>query len=61
MRFGRIDVTEAQFSIIAIHLVSAALGPEIWLTKVGEVLRATSEDHCYRNFFAYPLIISVVM
>ncbi|KAH8405572.1 hypothetical protein KR215_002921 [Drosophila sulfurigaster] len=33
MRFGRIDVTEAQFSIIAIHLVSAALGPEIWLTK----------------------------
>ncbi|XP_062132971.1 cholinephosphotransferase 1 isoform X2 [Drosophila sulfurigaster albostrigata] len=35
MRFGRIDVTEAQFSIIAIHLVSAALGPEIWLTKVG--------------------------
>ncbi|XP_034476561.1 cholinephosphotransferase 1 isoform X2 [Drosophila innubila] len=35
MRFGRIDVTEAQFSIIAIHLVSAALGPEIWLTKIG--------------------------
>ncbi|KQS62731.1 cholinephosphotransferase 1 isoform X2 [Drosophila erecta] len=34
MRFGRIDVTEAQFSIIAIHLVSAALGPEIWLTKI---------------------------
>ncbi|KAH8401388.1 hypothetical protein KR009_005102 [Drosophila setifemur] len=35
MRFGRIDVTEAQFSIIAIHLVSAALGPQIWLTKIG--------------------------
>ncbi|XP_023171216.2 cholinephosphotransferase 1 isoform X1 [Drosophila hydei] len=35
MRFGRIDVTEAQFSIIAIHLVSALLGPEIWLTKIG--------------------------
>ncbi|XP_016957514.1 cholinephosphotransferase 1 isoform X3 [Drosophila biarmipes] len=34
MRFGRIDVTEAQFSIIAIHLVSAVLGPEIWLTKI---------------------------
>ncbi|XP_043867271.1 cholinephosphotransferase 1 isoform X7 [Drosophila mojavensis] len=34
MRFGRIDVTEAQFSIIAIHLVSAILGPEIWLTKI---------------------------
>ncbi|XP_017017001.1 cholinephosphotransferase 1 isoform X3 [Drosophila kikkawai] len=35
MRFGRIDVTEAQFSIIAIHLISAVLGPEIWLTKIG--------------------------
>ncbi|XP_033251339.1 cholinephosphotransferase 1-like isoform X5 [Drosophila miranda] len=35
MRFGRIDVTEAQFSIIAIHLVSAILGPEFWLTKIG--------------------------
>ncbi|XP_037712587.1 cholinephosphotransferase 1 isoform X1 [Drosophila subpulchrella] len=35
MRFGRIDVTEAQFSIIAIHLVSAVLGPEIWLSKIG--------------------------
>ncbi|KAH8285006.1 hypothetical protein KR054_003835 [Drosophila jambulina] len=34
MRFGRIDVTEAQFSIIAIHLISAVLGPEIWLTKL---------------------------
>ncbi|XP_037712588.1 cholinephosphotransferase 1 isoform X2 [Drosophila subpulchrella] len=34
MRFGRIDVTEAQFSIIAIHLVSAVLGPEIWLSKI---------------------------
>ncbi|KAH8319897.1 hypothetical protein KR074_008948, partial [Drosophila pseudoananassae] len=34
MRFGRIDVTEAQFSIIAIHLVSAVLGPEFWLTKI---------------------------
>ncbi|XP_064535979.1 choline/ethanolaminephosphotransferase 1 isoform X7 [Drosophila montana] len=38
MRFGRIDVTEAQFSIIAIHLVSAVLGPEIWLTKGTSVL-----------------------
>ncbi|XP_017837551.1 cholinephosphotransferase 1 isoform X3 [Drosophila busckii] len=34
MRFGRIDVTEAQFSIIGIHLISAVLGPEIWLTKL---------------------------
>ncbi|XP_068145309.1 cholinephosphotransferase 1 isoform X1 [Drosophila tropicalis] len=35
MRFGRVDVTEAQFSIMAIHLISAVLGPEIWLTKIG--------------------------
>lgn len=34
MRFGKIDVTEAQFSIIGIHMISAILGPEIWLTKV---------------------------
>lgn len=28
--FGRIDVTEAQWSMVAIHLVSAAAGPAIW-------------------------------
>lgn len=37
MRFGKIDVTEAQFSIIGIHMISAILGPEIWLTKVGYI------------------------
>jgi len=65
MRFGRIDVTEAQFSIIAIHLVSAVLGPEIWLSKVGEVLKAPSEDprvtFClkpyFRKFFAFLFIL----
>ncbi|XP_068628188.1 cholinephosphotransferase 1 isoform X3 [Battus philenor] len=35
LRMGRIDVTEAQYSIIAIHLVSATLGAEFWSTKVG--------------------------
>ncbi|XP_030557652.1 cholinephosphotransferase 1-like isoform X2 [Drosophila novamexicana] len=43
MRFGRIDVTEAQFSIIAIHLVSAVLGPEIWLTKIAHMTKAEME------------------
>lgn len=34
LRFGKVDVTEAQFSIIAIQLVSAIFGPSIWSTKV---------------------------
>ncbi|KAK9508594.1 hypothetical protein O3M35_006122 [Rhynocoris fuscipes] len=34
LRFGRVDVTEAQFTIMGIHLISAFLGPEIWSIKV---------------------------
>lgn len=34
LRFGRIDVTEAQFTIIFVHLVSAVFGSNIWLSKV---------------------------
>ncbi|XP_063530405.1 cholinephosphotransferase 1 isoform X3 [Cydia strobilella] len=34
LRMGRIDVTEAQYSIIAIHLVSATLGARFWSTQV---------------------------
>ncbi|XP_066992923.2 cholinephosphotransferase 1 isoform X2 [Anabrus simplex] len=34
LRFGKVDVTEAQFTIIFIHLVSAAFGPSIWMTKI---------------------------
>lgn len=34
MRFGRVDVTEAQFTIILIHLISTVFGPDIWLSKV---------------------------
>ncbi|EDS44014.1 diacylglycerol cholinephosphotransferase [Culex quinquefasciatus] len=34
LRFGKIDVTEAQCTIIAIHLISAVFGPGIWMTKV---------------------------
>uniref|UniRef100_A0A1Q3G2T6 diacylglycerol cholinephosphotransferase n=1 Tax=Culex tarsalis TaxID=7177 RepID=A0A1Q3G2T6_CULTA len=37
LRFGRIDVTEAQCTIIGIHLISAVFGPEIWMTKIGGV------------------------
>uniref|UniRef100_A0A182V8H1 diacylglycerol cholinephosphotransferase n=1 Tax=Anopheles merus TaxID=30066 RepID=A0A182V8H1_ANOME len=34
LRFGRIDVTEAQCTIIGIHMISAIFGPSIWMTKV---------------------------
>uniref|UniRef100_A0A1Q3FTQ2 diacylglycerol cholinephosphotransferase n=1 Tax=Culex tarsalis TaxID=7177 RepID=A0A1Q3FTQ2_CULTA len=34
LRFGRIDVTEAQCTIIGIHLISAVFGPEIWMSKI---------------------------
>ncbi|XP_069995724.1 choline/ethanolaminephosphotransferase 1 isoform X2 [Penaeus vannamei] len=34
LRFGYIDVTEAQFGVMAIHMVSVILGPEFWAMKV---------------------------
>ncbi|XP_026745964.1 cholinephosphotransferase 1 isoform X1 [Trichoplusia ni] len=34
LKMGRIDVTEAQYSIMAIHLVSATLGPNFWATQL---------------------------
>lgn len=34
LRFGKVDVTEAQFTIIGIHLVSAIFGPKIWMMEV---------------------------
>ncbi|XP_064481138.1 cholinephosphotransferase 1-like isoform X5 [Ornithodoros turicata] len=34
LRFGKFDVTEAQFSVMAIHLVSAVFGPTVWATKL---------------------------
>ncbi|XP_029171420.1 cholinephosphotransferase 1 isoform X4 [Nylanderia fulva] len=34
LRFGKVDVTEAQFTIIAIHLISAIFGPEIWMLEL---------------------------
>ncbi|XP_065158432.1 choline/ethanolaminephosphotransferase 1 isoform X2 [Atheta coriaria] len=32
LRFGKVDVTEAQFTIIGIHMISAIFGPNIWTT-----------------------------
>ncbi|KAK2585813.1 hypothetical protein KPH14_010413 [Odynerus spinipes] len=34
LRFGKIDVTEAQFTIIGIHLISAIFGPKIWMMEI---------------------------
>lgn len=36
------DVTEAQFTIIIIHLISAIFGPEIWMMEVVSLLIAFS-------------------
>ncbi|XP_071573200.1 cholinephosphotransferase 1 isoform X4 [Temnothorax nylanderi] len=34
LRFGKVDVTEAQFTIITIHLISAIFGPQIWMIEL---------------------------
>ncbi|KAH0952988.1 hypothetical protein HN011_011321 [Eciton burchellii] len=34
LRFGKVDVTEAQFTIITIHLISALFGPQIWMVEI---------------------------
>ncbi|XP_076678101.1 choline/ethanolaminephosphotransferase 1 bbc isoform X8 [Andrena cerasifolii] len=34
LRFGKVDVTEAQFTIIAIHLISAIFGPKVWMMEL---------------------------
>ncbi|XP_018326710.1 cholinephosphotransferase 1 isoform X7 [Agrilus planipennis] len=38
LKFGKVDVTEAQFTIMIIHMVSAIFGPSIWNTKGTSVL-----------------------
>jgi hypothetical protein len=34
LHFGKIDVTEAQYAVIAVHLVTFFVGPEIWSKKI---------------------------
>lgn len=34
LRFGKVDVTEAQVVIMGIHIISAVFGPAVWTTKV---------------------------
>ncbi|XP_071056749.1 choline/ethanolaminephosphotransferase 1 isoform X4 [Onthophagus taurus] len=38
LRFGQVDVTEAQNTIIILQLISAIFGPSIWTTKGTSVL-----------------------
>nr|XP_036231090.1 choline/ethanolaminephosphotransferase 1 isoform X6 [Bactrocera oleae] len=34
LRFGKIDVTEAQFTIMAIHIISAVFGSDVWQARM---------------------------
>ncbi|XP_028900128.2 cholinephosphotransferase 1 isoform X2 [Zeugodacus cucurbitae] len=34
LRFGKIDVTEAQFTIMAIHIISAVFGADVWQARI---------------------------
>ncbi|XP_069963892.1 choline/ethanolaminephosphotransferase 1 isoform X6 [Bactrocera oleae] len=38
LRFGKIDVTEAQFTIMAIHIISAVFGSDVWQARGTSVL-----------------------
>ncbi|XP_054088975.1 cholinephosphotransferase 1 isoform X4 [Zeugodacus cucurbitae] len=38
LRFGKIDVTEAQFTIMAIHIISAVFGADVWQARGTSVL-----------------------
>ncbi|XP_055705166.1 cholinephosphotransferase 1 [Phlebotomus papatasi] len=37
LRFGKIDVTEAQIIIMGIHVISGIFGASIWKTKIGGI------------------------
>lgn len=50
LKMGRIDVTEAQYSIIFIHILSATLGSDFWGTQV--MLSISSSRCSYRNIEA---------
>lgn len=56
--FGKIDVSEAQWSIIAIHMVSAIGGPDVWTTQllsmsftVGEIVCIASATALFIGIF----------
>ncbi|XP_076630437.1 choline/ethanolaminephosphotransferase 1 bbc isoform X4 [Colletes latitarsis] len=50
LRFGKIDVTEAQFTIITIHLISAIFGPKAWMIEI-PVLGVSTVSNCVAVIF----------
>ncbi|XP_012260393.1 cholinephosphotransferase 1 isoform X6 [Athalia rosae] len=34
LRFGKVDVTEAQFTIMGIHVISGIFGPSVWMMEL---------------------------
>ena len=52
LRFGKIDVTEAQITIIFIHLISAMFGPSVWMTKVS-IWKCTNCIYLSQNLFLF--------
>ncbi|XP_018375273.1 PREDICTED: cholinephosphotransferase 1 isoform X2 [Trachymyrmex cornetzi] len=52
LRFGKVDVTEAQFTIIAIHLISAIFGPQIWMIEIPMLGVGTFNNYVALAFYA---------
>ncbi|XP_011697517.1 PREDICTED: cholinephosphotransferase 1 isoform X3 [Wasmannia auropunctata] len=52
LRFGKVDVTEAQFTIIAIHLISAIFGPQIWMIEIPVLGVGTLNNYIAVVFYA---------
>ncbi|XP_011331571.1 cholinephosphotransferase 1 isoform X6 [Ooceraea biroi] len=52
LRFGKVDVTEAQFTIIGIHLISALFGPQIWMVEIPVLGVGTLSNYVAVLFYA---------
>ena len=37
LKFGKIDVTEAQVGIIVVHIMTALIGPALWSLRVNNI------------------------
>ncbi|XP_037947270.1 cholinephosphotransferase 1 isoform X5 [Teleopsis dalmanni] len=64
LRFGKIDVTEAQFTIMGIHVISAIFGSEVWMTKIFgkiEIWSTLSLATIVLGFWSLTYIFSVIL
>ncbi|XP_043508051.1 cholinephosphotransferase 1 isoform X7 [Frieseomelitta varia] len=52
LRFGKVDVTEAQFTIITIHLISAIFGPKVWMMEMPLLGVGTFSNYVAVLFYA---------